>query len=107
MAAYGKAYFSGRGGMRYGFEVFGRSGGQAAAGGLRNFPGLAGTAGPQLQTASCRSENDRLSLAHARAPRPHWMPAGAGETGTSRADLREPREKRADHQIAETPRSSA
>ena len=46
--AYGKIDISWRGRMRHGFEVSGRSGGQAAAGGLRDFPRLTGTAGPEL-----------------------------------------------------------
>src|SRR5260370_28998345 len=49
--AYGKTHFSGRGGMRYGFQISGRSGGQTAAGGLWNFLGLARTSGAPIQTA--------------------------------------------------------
>src|SRR5437667_3534250 len=57
---YGKTHFSWRGRMRYGFQIFGRGSGQTAAGGLRHLSGVARVAGPKLQAATGRSENDRL-----------------------------------------------
>src|SRR5258708_32468141 len=54
---YGKTDFSWRGGKCHRFQISGRSGGQAAAGGLWNFSRLAGAARPQLQAAANRPED--------------------------------------------------
>src|SRR5260370_31760593 len=66
--AYGKTDFLRRGWIRYWFKIPGRSGGKAAAGGLRNFPKPAGAPRPQLQAAAKRPEYHLLPGACTHAP---------------------------------------
>src|SRR2546430_12648334 len=78
---YGKIDISWRGGKRYGFEGSGRSGGQAAGCGVREFLKVTRTAGPGILTAARWSEEElTISAYHP----PAWTPRHAGRARVNR-----------------------